>query len=400
MKINDIIFLLLFFLMSCNEPLKENKNSSNTNYNIKINPDKAIDIKISDIYDSIYMVPLETNKNCLIEHIEKLFIVKKNIIILDNGRTNSQILHFDHSGKFQNKIGSEGKGPGEYYFINDIDIYNNNIYILDANRKIICYSINNHFIDEFNTNIPGNNLCILNDSTFLISNNGGLMPNKKDGYYIYKINKKTILNKSFKIPNELLHSTHKDTRRLLKFNNEIYYIKPFSNIVYKYTNNNFEAYVTMDFESHYQTYERIINSLNKKYSPYEYAIKLQIHITKNNIITGLSSYIETEKHIKGSYTFKKIRKSFIYNKITGKTIDINTLSENEKIFTGINIKSYVTNDFEVYYMFKSNFENLAKYLKKNKLIYNVKNPVTYFKNNMNIEDNPVLIYTHLNPKVQ
>ena len=63
------------------------------------------------------------------------------------------MLIFNKDGCFNKKIGSTGKGPGEYYSVNSfaIDYENKLIYILDAGRaaKILAYNFNGDFIYEF-----------------------------------------------------------------------------------------------------------------------------------------------------------------------------------------------------------------------------------------------------------
>ncbi len=137
--ISSIFLLLIFIIIYCcksNEKFKQGL--------INLENVSAENIKISTIADSIYYIKLETSNECLIKNIQKIYVDKELIFILDN---NERLLLFDRDGKFLNQIGRIGKGPGEYS-INDfsVDSVNNIVYILDA-RQILGYNYSGEFIN-------------------------------------------------------------------------------------------------------------------------------------------------------------------------------------------------------------------------------------------------------------
>lgn len=72
---------------------------------------KAPVLYSSQFVDDIEFIPLETTDECLIgESIRNIVITKSNIVIFDY----EGCYRFDRKGKFLNKIGKKGNGPGEY----------------------------------------------------------------------------------------------------------------------------------------------------------------------------------------------------------------------------------------------------------------------------------------------
>jgi len=75
--------------------------------------DNPKDIKLSDIADSIAYIPLEYIKDNPVGYIGDFKYFSENIFIHVYG-SEQKFLRFDSKGKFLNKIGTMGRGPGEY----------------------------------------------------------------------------------------------------------------------------------------------------------------------------------------------------------------------------------------------------------------------------------------------
>lgn len=92
-----------------------------------------------------------------------------NIFVLD--RFSLQVLlRFDKEGKFLNKYGSHGQGPGEYQGIVDFDFDSTgNIYLLTV-YKIIKYKKTGEFLEENKLNIFSGGIKIVGDALFVYVN--------------------------------------------------------------------------------------------------------------------------------------------------------------------------------------------------------------------------------------
>jgi len=98
---------------------------------------------MSKYLDSCSFIQLETRPECLIAEINKIFIHKERIYILDF-RYAKSVFIFDLNGKWISTIARTGNGPGEYINITDmfIDRIDETLNLVAfANRKIMSFSL-------------------------------------------------------------------------------------------------------------------------------------------------------------------------------------------------------------------------------------------------------------------
>jgi hypothetical protein len=190
---------------------------------------------LTDYVDSCCFATLESTQNSLIGEIKDMQFADNKIFIFNSVLGNSEILVFDRTGHFLNKIGTKGNGPHEYLSINSfcINSFKSYIVVFDSNKqKIIKYNYSGKFLES----LPIKNECGLIIKSHFISKDRMLCVNgvnsrtstvvfecdenlgnidvlstsglKCDGLYIYAKNPIAAGSK--------------------------YYINPLSNIVYKY----------------------------------------------------------------------------------------------------------------------------------------------------------------------
>lgn len=141
---------------------------------------EIIDIKLKQMHEVIsdsiirdlMLIPLETNKNCLITHVDKIKKYEDKIYILD--RKEGKILIFNLSGDFLGKVSHKGKGFGEYLLISDFDVHpqKNHIYILDGmTGKILVYQ-DDEFLKDYKPKFGSNvhSFCFLEGSKMVFNN--------------------------------------------------------------------------------------------------------------------------------------------------------------------------------------------------------------------------------------
>jgi hypothetical protein len=145
MRLNYLLFLLVITL-SCNSP---------TSNMLEIDPDpgKFIDNKItlSDIIDDIKYTPLDNT-----------FPIGKSLTLRIIGgdiylAIREGIVQFDHNGKFVQKVGRRGRGPGEYTYGWGfaVDELTRNVFVPDYG-KIKVYSPGGVFLRDIRTENYGN----------------------------------------------------------------------------------------------------------------------------------------------------------------------------------------------------------------------------------------------------
>lgn len=111
------VLLSIFLLFACTGKKTTEENAAPENKGPQvINLEEAIsqpseDVPLSEAVRELRIVPLETTAECLVGNVESIQIMGDDIFVLD---LQSGILRFSKDGKFLNKIGTRGQGPGEY----------------------------------------------------------------------------------------------------------------------------------------------------------------------------------------------------------------------------------------------------------------------------------------------
>jgi len=100
-------------------------------------------VYLSEVFKHVKTIILETNSDVLLDNINSIQVYGDKIFILDNNKSMGLYL-FDKNGKFIQRIGSVGQGPGEYVRLDDftIDKKNKLIYVLDSyTHNILKYDL-------------------------------------------------------------------------------------------------------------------------------------------------------------------------------------------------------------------------------------------------------------------
>lgn len=165
-----VVFIATFF-SSCNNDMSDKKSFITLDLSEGLKNVEGH--KLSEITQDYKMIKLETNSECLIERITRVLFAAGKIIVMegspyfiDGRRTPPKILVFDNNGKFLNRIGGIGKGPGEYTSVGDICIDEKNelIYLLGDGQSMIKYDLKGNFIEESNMDRYPGKIAIFNDN--------------------------------------------------------------------------------------------------------------------------------------------------------------------------------------------------------------------------------------------
>ena len=128
------------------------------------------DYKLSDIVDSITYISIESSDEFIASVNTNMIRFSRNYIVAEHFYGSGTLMCFDRSGKFIGQIAKKGRGPGEYNWISDvaIDDQNDIVYVLSyGTMKIFKYSLQGAFLGEINT-LPLNADKIIVDPTGLL----------------------------------------------------------------------------------------------------------------------------------------------------------------------------------------------------------------------------------------
>lgn len=223
MKHTVTFIVLLAFFLSCSEK----RESIGV-----IDYDLTEKISIFNIFESIDVVQLETNNNCLISSISKVIFHDNKYYILDLRL--QTLFCFDFEGKFLFKIFQKGQGPEEYLYVEDfnIDHYNNQLLLLEPFGSLLLFELDGTFIKKvklppeiiaYNEVYP-----LMKDRLLFISFN------KYQVVYYDRISN-TIIEKKYET-DERLGNLFTPSYKTYVYNDDVYFSPPSTNEIINLSN--------------------------------------------------------------------------------------------------------------------------------------------------------------------
>ena len=176
---------LFFFFLALNH-YSCNNNKAQYKETIDFSQLEQKELIIDNHFSVKKIVLLETTLESQIVYISKVFSSEDKIIILDN--FGKSILFFDANGKFISRISRIGRGPGEYIGLSDmmVNFENETICVLDGcdTRKMIYYSFSGDFLKEISIDMCADSFYRLNDGSyvFFVPTDNNLADNKTPQY--------------------------------------------------------------------------------------------------------------------------------------------------------------------------------------------------------------------------
>ena len=147
MKHMSLLLIGVFVLLGCSSNKKQepiSKNHLNVN-NLSEDVSTVPSLLLSEAAEKLEIVPLEMTDESVLSDITEMQVTDHNIWI-DHGRE-FYIYRFSRTGKFLNKIGSIGQGPGEYttYSTFLVDEDKKEVYIIANTNGVLAYDFEGNF---------------------------------------------------------------------------------------------------------------------------------------------------------------------------------------------------------------------------------------------------------------
>ena len=183
MKHMSLFLIGVFVLLGCSSNKKQEPISKSGVPVINLSEDVSTvpSLLLSEAAEKLEIVPLEMTDESVLSDITEMQVTDHNIWI-DHGRE-FYIYRFSRTGKFLNRIGSIGQGPGEYvnYLTFLVDEDKKEVYIFSTNNGVLVYDFEGGFkkqISDFQTMVGMFSSIykqyILNDHKFFAIQNFGL----------------------------------------------------------------------------------------------------------------------------------------------------------------------------------------------------------------------------------
>jgi hypothetical protein len=297
MNRNLYYLLVILFLTSCNS--KGNHKQPDTNALYVINLDSIEESKVaffSYLFKSVKTIILETTDESVIGKVGHVQVFDNYIFLMD-GKPPSKLFVFNMEGKFIRIIGDVGYGPGEYILPNDftIDPQKKEIYILDAHRRVLKYTIEGEYITTINPDKIFSN--------YIQYHNGKLYVESYDEYMLNEIDIETgkrtnrfletaIYNKGWHEDNFISPTWGFAS----KLSGSPKFIHLFTDIFFTLGSDNVEPYISLNSKD-LPTVSDISDVKQKEVEAYMQMLTLIL----DNKICSYYDYFETRKHIYFSY---------------------------------------------------------------------------------------------------
>jgi hypothetical protein len=309
------IFNLILMVLLCSCRQNELSKEDNT---LPVDIDQIDKVSISELFERIELIPLETNETSLINIITKAVFTDNMYYIFDP--VQDALLCFDENGGFIRQISQKGSGPEEYTEMSDFNVNEDAIKILQPFGIMYVFDKDGHFRETYHLKGEAKNyqyfIAVDDDQTLFWS----IAPNKKE-YQLFLHSKSQ---------DKFIKSYYRDDRALDViahyvfhfFEDKVFFHKPFNNEIFSIENNELKvAYrwdfgkQTMDIRKHHMPIngnEMVsLEKLRNSQIPYHYNVHAQTDL-----------YYYTQLIVR----FEKVLHVF-YNKRTKRSMVFDTFVE-------------------------------------------------------------------------
>jgi hypothetical protein len=164
-----VLALTIFMLVGCSRPRIQTEEIGLIDISKSLVEGEMV--LLSSVAESIKYIELQSDSNCLLGTIE---IPIEDIVVHDNRiyiADQSKVLAFDMSGKFLTQIGSQGRGPGEYMYPDDIAVLQESEMIAvfsEPSKKVYLYTLDGVFQKDIDINfLPTRMISFMNMLIFV-----------------------------------------------------------------------------------------------------------------------------------------------------------------------------------------------------------------------------------------
>lgn len=161
-------------------------------HTIKVDISSAKPLVLSELVESITVIPLETIDESLIEHITELKVHNGNFYIHNRHRN---VLAFDENGKFLwNTISRMGQGPEDYFYVSSIDIADDGLLSIyeGVSPRVREYNSDLRLVRSYNLNAPDSTRSALEMRSHVKINSDLYLLRDRGYTYYYSVSKDSV----------------------------------------------------------------------------------------------------------------------------------------------------------------------------------------------------------------
>ncbi|QZT36329.1 6-bladed beta-propeller [Halosquirtibacter xylanolyticus] len=350
-------------------------------------------IDASSIVDSVYAIPLETNKECLIGAVSDIRIHNDLIYVIDK-RVSDAIFVFDMKGRFLNRIGKKGRGPGEYTKLSEVQVDKCNNEILISSpplQKLLRYNPKGEFLGYIDINVAYLEFSILNDGNIVLYawNQKNKHLGELENRLFYIVNREGAILKAGPMFKPIYPKVHMRTENgCMSSLNQVSYSPILSDTINSISSNSVKAQYALDFGK---------NSIHGKVpiscSTYQFGQKVR----KNHLSYFLGSHLETNSYL--CFTCESDGKliHMLYHKKSASLINCNRIQGDERHMFFFPFNYYSHDRFISAISPKAILEIGQQFKKADEAIFQCFMKIfhRYGVRELSADNNPIIVFTKL-----
>ncbi|MCH4896615.1 6-bladed beta-propeller [Marinilabiliaceae bacterium JC040] len=409
-RLYSLIIVFLLILVSCgNGQTKKQRNkfkNSTASYSnekdsilyldLKAATEKKVDVNLSEICDSVIYIPLQINKNCLIDSRGRILKDKNDLFYFYS----FGVYHFGINGNYLGQIGRIGRGPGELMCTGGaIDEINKRIFLTSNYRnKQFIYDYSGRFISstkrsQVNSNFKNylyhNNKLIYNCINHLVIDSHYYDPYNRIAEYDLKTKAiKKIKSNYFPKKSGCLKvqsgSYSSGLNSLYKYNNKIMFQEFSNDTLYEYKKGKLIPRIILN---NYLFRNRF--KIPKELQSYDFRTKINEirKLKKKNSYSMCKS--ESSRYISlSSYDGLK----YLYNKKSKTLQCVNKIVQDMNCFKSPKLTKILEGKYYYSIISPEDFiEKANKSIKSDKYSSKFKARIRFILKNLNEESNPIIV---------
>jgi hypothetical protein len=219
---------------------------------------------LSSLGKEIEYVTLETSPECMIESISGIWLNDSLIVVRSNS---PQVYIFDRSGKLLRKIGSYGRGPGEYNTLMGMNVDQlNKLIRVSEMRRTLTFDFNGKFLGSFDHSFSSPASLMLDENRIMFYETWSPFPTEAQRYSWHILNLDGT--ELFSIENNLpVYSTIRFECLLYMYEGTAHFMEYSMDTIFYLDNNEVKPYAILNsgkYELDYDMQVKTVDELREK----------------------------------------------------------------------------------------------------------------------------------------
>jgi len=261
MKNIFIAISILFFITSCSQ---EESILHGNKWDIASILSSEKTATLSQLYDSIQYIPLETTDSSLLAARAYVFYADEENLLI---RSKNLVYRFNEQGKFLNTSGQIGNGPAEYSILYSISVDKDNACLLFyvGQKKIQFWNFDGTFQKEINLQSEGEitNLILTRDHKILAENRTYSEAGLKTSICYFNLDGELLYEQMLTKDNQQVNIILQTVPILYPFQQEVKYKDLYTNQLLRYNHDSLTVDSYFDLGIYTPTRE-LIEDVNQK----------------------------------------------------------------------------------------------------------------------------------------